>query len=44
MEEGIPRKQVKVSDECYERIDQIYDFGYETFGYLQAERYDRKIV
>ena len=44
MEEGIPRKQVKISDKFYESIDQIYDFGYETFGYLQAERYDRKII
>ena len=43
MEEGIPRRQVKVSDKFYESFEQIYDFGYETFGYFQAERYGQKI-
>jgi len=44
MEEGIPRKPFKVSGKSYESIDQIYDFSYETFGYLQAERYDSKLI
>ena len=44
MEEAIPRKQVKISVKFYKSIDHIYDFGYETFGYLQAERYDQKII
>jgi len=43
MEERIPRKQVKVSDRFYESAGQIYDFGYEKFGYFQAERYKQKI-
>ena len=43
MEEGIPRKQAKISKKFYESTDQIYDFSYETFGYLQAERYRQKI-
>ncbi|MCL2511730.1 MAG: type II toxin-antitoxin system RelE/ParE family toxin [Bacteroidales bacterium] len=43
MEERIPCKQVKVSDRFYESFEQIYDFGFETFGYFQAERYRQKI-
>ena len=43
MEDGIPCKQVKVSDQFYESVEQIYDFGFDTFGYLQAERYRQKI-
>ena len=43
MEKGIPCKQVKISDRFYESFEQIYDFGYETFGYFQAERYLAKI-
>ena len=43
MEEAIPCKQVKISDRFYESFEQIYDFGYETFGYFQAERYGQKI-
>ena len=43
MEEAISRKQVKVSDPFYESNEQVYDFGCETFGYFQAERYRQKI-
>ena len=43
MEEGIPCKQVKVSDQFYQSVEQIYDFGFDTFGYFQAERYKQKI-
>ena len=43
MEEGIPCKQVKVSDKFYESIEQIYGFGFDTFGYLQAELYGQKV-
>ena len=43
MEDELPCKQVKVSDRFYESVEQIYDFGFATFGYLQAERYKQKI-
>ena len=43
MEEKISRKQVNVSDEFYESFGKIYDFGFDGFGYLQAERYGQKI-
>ena len=43
MEERIPCKKVKVSDRFYESFEQIYDFGFETFGYFQAERYRQEI-
>ena len=43
MEDEISRKQVKVSDKFYESAGQIYDFGFETFGCFQAERYKYKI-
>ena len=43
MEDGLPCKQVKVSDQFYESAGQIYDFGFERFGYFQAERYKQKI-
>ena len=43
MEEGIPYKQVKVSDKFFESAAQIYDFGFEMFGFIQAERYKQKI-
>ena len=39
MEVEIPRKQIKISDQFYDSFEQIYDYGYETFGYFQAERY-----
>ena len=43
MEERISRKQVKVSDRFYESFEQVYDFGFEMFGYFQAEHYKQKI-
>ena len=43
MENGIPRKEVKVSDPFYESFEQIYDYSSETFGSIQAERYSQKI-
>ena len=43
MEEGIPRKEVKVSAQFYESFEQIYDYGSETFGEIQAGRYGQKI-
>ena len=43
MEDEISRKQVKVSDKFYESAEQIYDFGFDTLGYFQAERYKDKI-
>jgi plasmid stabilization system protein ParE len=43
MENRIFSKQVKVSDQFYESFGQIYDFGIESFGFLQAERYKQKI-
>jgi len=36
MEEGIPRKPLKVSDEFWISFADIYDYGLETFGYFQA--------
>jgi plasmid stabilization system protein ParE len=43
MEERISCKQIKVSDQFYESAGQIYDFGVESFGFLQADRYKQKI-
>jgi len=43
MEEELSCKQVKVSDRFYESAEDIYDFGSETFGSLQAERYQQII-
>jgi plasmid stabilization system protein ParE len=43
MEKRIPCKQVKVSDRFYESFEQVYYFGFETFGYFQAEHYRQKI-
>ena len=43
MEEGISRKSVKVSDEFKAHRTQIYYYTFDTFGYVQAERYFQKI-
>ena len=43
MEERVSCKQVKISDRFYESFEQIYNFGFETFGYFQAEHYRQKI-
>ena len=44
MEEEISRKQIKISIQFYESFEQIYDFGFETFGYVQSDRYIQKII
>jgi plasmid stabilization system protein ParE len=43
MEEEFSGKQVIVSDRFYESSEQVYAFGFERFGYFQAERYKQKI-
>jgi len=43
MEEEVTRKQVKISDQFYQSVEQVYDFGLDMFGHLQAERYNQKI-
>ena len=43
MEEPISIKQVKISNQFYESFGQIYDFGFDSFGYFQAERYKQII-
>jgi plasmid stabilization system protein ParE len=43
MEEKLPCKPIRISNQFYESIDQVYEFGFETFGYSQAERYKQQI-
>jgi plasmid stabilization system protein ParE len=43
MEERISRKPTKISNQFYESIEQVYEFGFETFGHFQAERYRQQI-
>ena len=43
MEEGIPFKPVEVSEEFKAHRNQIYDYSFDTFGGIQAERYMQKI-
>jgi hypothetical protein len=43
MEEGIPRKPYAVSEEFDKNLTRVYEYGIETFGYFQAERYNDKI-
>jgi len=43
MEKEIISKQVKLSEQFYESVEQVYDFGLEMFGYFQAERYKQEI-
>ncbi|GHT44132.1 hypothetical protein FACS189438_2460 [Bacteroidia bacterium] len=43
MERKIPRKPYEVSDRFEESRIQIFEYGVETFGYFQAERYDKNI-
>ena len=43
MEEGISCKPFEVSDEFKANIARIYNYTFDTFGYFQAERYNRKI-
>lgn len=41
--EGIPYKQVKVSNQFYENFGWVCNFGFEMFGYFQAEQYKQQI-
>ena len=43
MEEGIPRKPLKVSEEYDIHLTDVYDYTVDTFGEIQAERYMQKI-
>jgi len=43
MEEGVSQKFYAISDEFFESRSNIYNYGIRTFGYFQAERYNRKI-
>ena len=43
MEERISCKPVITSNKFKASFDHIYDYSLKTFGYIQAERYDRKI-
>jgi plasmid stabilization system protein ParE len=43
MEEGFARKEVEVSDRFKASNSQVYEYGLDTFGCLQAERYNSKI-
>ena len=43
MEEEIPRKPYVTSDKFFDSRAGVYHYGLHTFGYFQAERYNRKI-
>ena len=43
MEKETPRKPYVASDKFFDSRSQVYNYGLHTFGYFQAERYDRKI-
>ena len=43
MEDEITRKPYVISDKFYESRSQIYYYSLCTFGYFQAERYNRSI-
>ncbi|MDR1918876.1 MAG: type II toxin-antitoxin system RelE/ParE family toxin [Tannerellaceae bacterium] len=43
MEEGLPRKPYEVSEEFDKNLTRVYEYGIETFGYFQAERYNDTI-
>jgi len=42
MEERIPRKSVEVSDDFKAHLTEAYDYTFDTFGYVQTERYIQK--
>ena len=44
MEDSFSRKPFEVSNKFFESRAQVYDYGADIFGSLQAERYDSKIV
>jgi plasmid stabilization system protein ParE len=43
MEEELSCKPYEISDKFHDSRSEVYEYGIETFGYLQAERYDLKI-
>ena len=43
MEEGLSRKEIIVSEQFIENRQLVYEYGIDTFGYFQAERYNREI-
>ena len=43
MEDEIPRKPYVTSDKFLVSRTKVYEYGMLTFGYSQAEHYDRKI-
>jgi len=43
MVEDTYRKQIEVSNQFYENLKQVCDFGLEVFGYFQTECYKQKI-
>ena len=43
MENGISRKPYVTSKKFRVSRTAVYDYGIQTFGYFQAERYDQKI-
>ena len=43
MEERISGKPYVISDKFFDSRAQVYNYGISTFGYFQAERYNRKI-
>jgi len=43
MEERISRKPYVTGDKFLHSRTQVFDYGVRTFGYFQAESYDRKI-
>ena len=44
MGERIPRKTVEVSNQFKASRTDVYDYTFDTFGYLQAIRYRQKIT
>ncbi|MDR0798919.1 MAG: type II toxin-antitoxin system RelE/ParE family toxin [Dysgonamonadaceae bacterium] len=40
---GISCKKIKVSEQFRASIEQVYDYGFEMFGYFQAIRYKQII-
>jgi plasmid stabilization system protein ParE len=44
MEEGLPRKEIIISKRFIDSSQNIYDYGFVTFGYSQAEHYRINII
>jgi plasmid stabilization system protein ParE len=43
METKLPRKPYLTSNTFFDSRSDIYNYGVQVFGYLQAERYDQEI-